>query len=264
MTTGSRDLDTGRPHSARMYDYYLGGKDWFEADRQAAEYVVEHHPSVRTMARANRAFMHRATRSLAREHGVRDFLDLGTGIPTEPNLHRIAQAVEPTARVVYVDNDPLVVEYTDALMRGTDEGRTAYLEADVRTADILGHPRVRATLEWDRPVALSLVALLHFVPDGAYDLVRRLLEPLPSGSFLVLSHSTREFLTEEETRVGEEFYRSKGTDVRLRSRAEIAAFFDGLDLLDPGVVAAHRWRPEAEPAHDDAEVGLFAGVARKP
>uniref|UniRef100_UPI0003804C6D SAM-dependent methyltransferase n=1 Tax=Streptomyces xiaopingdaonensis TaxID=1565415 RepID=UPI0003804C6D len=253
--------------------YYLGGKDWFEADRQTAEAALHHFPALRTVARSNRAFMHRATRTLAGERGVRQFLDLGSGIPTEPNLHQVAQAEDPEARVVYVDNDPIVIEYTDALMRSTEEGRTAYMEADLRTDDVTRDPRLREVLDFDAPVALSLVALVHFFPDDLrpYDLVRRLLEPLPSGSFLVLSHVTYEIGTEEETREAEEearrgetLYRNSGTDVRTRSRAEIARFFDGLELLDPGLVIAHRWRPDAPVELTDAEVGLYAGVARKP
>ncbi|WP_016908631.1 SAM-dependent methyltransferase [Streptomyces xiaopingdaonensis] len=257
-------IDTSRPHPARMYDYYLGGKDWFEADRRMAEEVVSGFPAVRTWARANRQFMHRATRALAREEGVRQFLDLGTGIPTKPNLHQIAQAEAPESRVVYVDNDPLVIEYADALLRGTPQGRTTYLEADVRTHDLLADPSVTDTLDLDRPVALSLVALMHFMPDEEepYELVRRLLDRLAPGSFLVLSHATADF--GDNARQVREMYEGRGISGRLRSGEEVAGFFDGLDLLDPGLVVGHRWRPDEEPRLPDAEVGFYAGVARKP
>ncbi|WP_019548400.1 SAM-dependent methyltransferase [Streptomyces sulphureus] len=257
-------IDTSRPHPARMYDYYLGGKDWFEADRRMAEEVVSGFPAVRTWARANRQFMHRATRALAREEGVRQFLDLGTGIPTKPNLHQVAQAEAPEARVVYVDNDPLVIEYADALLRGTPQGRTTYLEADVRTHDLLADPSITDTLDLERPVALSLVALMHFMPDEEepYELVRRLLDRLAPGSFLVLSHATADF--GDNARQVREMYEGRGISGRLRSGDEVAGFFEGLDLLDPGLAVGHRWRPDEEPRLPDAEVGFYAGVARKP
>ena len=257
-------LDTSQPHPARMYDYYLGGKDWFAADQEMAESVVRGFPAVRTWARANRAFMHRATRALAREAGIRQFLDLGTGIPTEPNLHQVAQSVAPDCRVVYVDNDPIVIEYADALMRGTPQGRTTYLEADVRGHDVLSDARVRDTLDLSRPVALSVVALLHFMPpeEGPYEFVRGLLDRLPSGSHLVLSHATADF-GGDASNVREQ-YESRGISGQLRTREEVLAFFDGLELLDPGLVVGHRWRPDEEPAHPDEEIGFYAGVARKP
>uniref|UniRef100_UPI00037726AF SAM-dependent methyltransferase n=1 Tax=Streptomyces xiaopingdaonensis TaxID=1565415 RepID=UPI00037726AF len=245
--------------------YYLGGKDWFEADRQTAEQVVARFPAVRTGARANRAFMHRATRTLARDRGVRQFLDLGTGIPTEPNLHQIAQAEAPEARVVYVDNDPLVIEYVDALMRGTPQGRTAYAEADVLKDDVLQLPQIREVLDLREPVALSVVALLHFVPDAAdpYGLVRGLLDALAPGSHLVLSHATDDFARDDARELGE-MYQRKGIEGKLRSHAEVARFFEGLDLLDPGLVVGHRWRPDEKPQLPDAEVGFYAGVGRRP
>ena len=258
-------LRTDRPHSARMYDYYLGGEDWCEADRRTAEAVAEAFPHVPVLARAHRAFMHRATRTLARDFGVRQFLDVGTGIPTAPNLHQTAQQIAPESRIVYADNDPLVLEYAETLLRGAPEGGLAYVEADVRTDDLLASRRVRETLDLTSPVALSLVALMHFVADGdgPHALVRGLVDALPSGSFLVLSHGTHEFATGEEAHRGEQTYRDGGAELRSRTRAEIEPFFAGLELLAPGLVPGHRWRPDGPVHHTDAEAAFFAGVARK-
>jgi hypothetical protein len=264
----ARDIDTSRPHSARMYDYYLGGKDHFEVDKQAAERVAEAYPAIFVCARENRAFMHRATRVLAREHGIRQWLDIGTGIPTEPNLHQVAQSVVPDARVVYADNDPLVLKYAERLMRSTAEGRTTYIEADVNDPQaLLTAPELAEVLDLSRPVALSLNALMHFVTDAQdpYGIVRRLLDVLPSGSALALSHCTPDFDPATWQKVTD-IYTSAGTPVRFRSRADVARFFDGLELLDPGVTVGHRWRPDATDgdAPTDAEVSLWTGVGIKP
>ena len=258
-------IDTSRPHSARMYDYYLGGKDWFAADREAAEQVLASFPFMRTVARQNRAFMHRAVRTLARDTGLRQFLDIGTGIPTEPNLHQVVQEVDPACRVVYVDNDPMVLEYADVLLNGDPAGRTAYIEADALTDAVLDDPRVREVLDLTQPVALSLVAILHFVPDDAdpAGLVGGLLDRLPSGSHLVLSHGTSDFLPEESRR-SEEVYRKGGTSARTRSHGEVFRFLEGLEVWDPGLVVAHRWRPDAPVELSDAEVSIYGAVARKP
>ncbi|MET9757882.1 SAM-dependent methyltransferase [Streptomyces sp. NPDC006372] len=264
----ARDIDTSRPHSARMYDYYLGGKDHFEIDKQAAERVAEAYPAIFVCARENRAFMHRATRALAREHGIRQWLDIGTGIPTEPNLHQVAQSVVSDARVVYADNDPLVLKYAERLMRSSPEGRTTYIEADVNDPQtLLNAPELAEVLDLNRPVALSLNALMHFVTDAQdpYGIVRRLLDVLPSGSALALSHCTPDFDPATWQKVTD-IYTSAGTPVRFRSREDVARFFDGLDLLDPGVTVGHRWRPDATEgeAPTDAEVSLWTGVGIKP
>ncbi|MFF7474722.1 SAM-dependent methyltransferase [Streptomyces sp. NPDC008092] len=262
----ARDIDTSRPHSARMYDYYLGGKDHFEVDKQAAESVASAYPSVFVAARENRAFMHRATRALAREHGIRQWLDIGTGIPTEPNLHQVAQSVVPDARVVYADNDPLVLKYAERLMRSSAEGRTTYIEADVNDPQgLIDAPELAEILDLDRPVALSLNALMHFVTDAQdpYGIVTRLLAVLPSGSALALTHVTPDFDPDSWGKVAE-IYNNAGTPVQFRSRAEVTRFFDGLELLDPGVSLAHRWRPDSAPTATDVEVSLWTGVAIKP
>ncbi|MHC3467983.1 SAM-dependent methyltransferase [Streptomyces sp. 7R007] len=262
----SRDIDTTKPHSARMYDYYLGGKDHFEVDERAGEQVAATFPAIFTCARENRAFMHRATRVLAREYGIRQWLDIGTGIPTEPNLHQVAQSVVPDAKVVYADNDPLVLKYAERLMRSSKEGRTTYIHADFTEPEtILNAPELSEALDLNRPVALSLNALLHFIPDawGPYDIVARLLDALPSGSALALSHCTPDFDPETWQKLCQ-IYINSGTQVQVRSKDEVARFFDGLDLLDPGVAVGHRWRPDSEPVASDAEVSLWTAVGIKP
>ncbi|MEW2157358.1 SAM-dependent methyltransferase [Streptomyces sp. NPDC007189] len=272
-TSASRDIDTSRPHSARMYDYYLGGKDHFEVDKQAAEAVASVYPGIFVCARENRSFMHRATRVLAREYGIRQWLDVGTGIPTEPNLHQVAQSVVPDARVVYADNDPLVLKYAERLMRSTAQGRTAYIEADVNDpASLLDAPVLTEVLDLNKPVALSLNALMHFVPDrqDPYGIVNRLLDVLPSGSALALSHCTPDFDPDTWQKVTD-IYVNAGTPVQFRTRAAVARFFDGLELLDPGITLGHHWRPDP-PSGDataaqpptDAEVSLWTGVGIKP
>ncbi|MFG2025313.1 SAM-dependent methyltransferase [Streptomyces sp. NPDC048825] len=270
----ARHIDTSRPHSARMYDYYLGGKDHFDVDKEAAERVAAAYPGIFVCARENRAFMHRATRVLAREHGIRQWLDIGTGIPTEPNLHQVAQAVVPQARVVYADNDPLVLKYAETLMHSAPEGRTTYIEADVNDPEtLLNAPELAEVLDLTEPVALSLNALMHFVPDSQdpYGIVGRLMSALPSGSALALTHCTPDFdptTWENVTKI----YTGAGTPVQFRSKADVSRFFDGLDLLSPGIALGHRWRPEAAdgssegpaPEPTDAEVSLWTGVAIKP
>ncbi|MEU5958187.1 SAM-dependent methyltransferase [Streptomyces sp. NPDC047525] len=264
----TRQIDTTKPHPARMYDFYLGGKDNYPVDQAAASQVEKVFPTVKTCARANRLFMHRATRFLAGEAGIRQFLDVGTGIPTRPNLHEVAQASTPDAKIVYVDNDPIVLAHADALMRSLPEGRTAYIQADVRQPDSIIHAeRLRDVLDLSQPVALSLNALLHFVPDcdGPYGIVERLLEPLAPGSYLVLSHCTPDFAPEMWEKVIAT-YHAGGIPAQVRSQDEVLRFFDGLHLVEPGVVVPHRWRPDGqiEAKATDAAVSFYAGVALKP
>lgn len=272
--TGNRfsadDIDTTAPHSARMYDYWLGGKTHYAVDAQAAEAVMRLWPGVRTGAQVNRWFMRRAARWLAEEAGIRQFLDVGAGIPTTPNLHQVTQEVAPDSRVVYVDNDPIVLTYSEALLESSAEGRTVYLHADVTDpAGILEAPTLRETLDLTQPVALSMMALLHFVTDdGApYELVRKLMAPLPAGSYLMLTHCTPELDPEAWERLAG--FAASRSDItgQARSHAEVTRFFDGLELVDPGVVVPHRWRPDGDTSLarlTDGEVSLYAGVARKP
>jgi SAM-dependent methyltransferase len=249
-----------------MYDAYLGGKDNYEVDRAAVEQVKQVFPTIETCARTNRSFMHRAVEWAARQ-GIRQFLDIGTGIPTEPNLHQIVQAVTPQARVVYVDNDPLVLAHARALMSGTPEGRTEYIHSDVTAPErILAAPELHETIDLSQPVALSLLALLHFIPDdlGPYRIVRTLLDALAPGSYLIMSHLTPDFDAEM---IGKAVavYHAGGLACQARTRDEFTRFFDGLELVEPGVVVPHRWRPAIEPAQSmDAKVSFYSAVARVP
>ncbi|MFD4562641.1 SAM-dependent methyltransferase [Streptomyces sp. NPDC058469] len=255
------DIDTSVPHSARLYDWFLGGKDHYAADVAAAQKIVKIFPGVKETAMANREFMNRAARFLA-ELGVSQFLDVGTGIPTEPNLHQIVQSITPSARVVYVDNDPIVLRHAEALLRGTSEGRTAYIHADVRQPEaILSYAREH--LDFSQPIGLSVVALMQFVTDeqDPYQIVNKLLEPMVSGSYLVLSHVTWEFNPEIWDRV-DAIYRAGGTPVKARSHKEVARFFEGLGVCEPGVVLSTRWHPNEDMRIRD-EQPLYVGVARK-
>ena len=260
---GGNRLDTGTAHSARMYNFYLGGKDNYPADREAANKVIELFPSIRTAAQENRRFLGRAVRALAAELGVRQFLDIGTGLPTAGNTHEVAQVVAPDARIVYVDNDPLVMTHARALLRSTPEGATDYLEADLRDPKTILEG-ARQTLDFDQPIALMLVAILHFLPDAddPYGIVSRLVGELPAGSYLVLTHATGDYLSEETIARAA----SGPVPVQLRSRPQIAKFFDPLDLLPPGLVPMARWRAESEsePRPTDEETSAFAAVAKIP
>lgn len=260
------NVSPDQPHSARMYDYFLGGKDNYEADRQAAEAVLRVWPGIRTAAKVNRAFMHRSTRFLVGA-GVRQFLDVGTGIPTEPNLHQIAQQDARHSRVVYVDNDPLVLAHARALMVGAPEGATTYLQADVTDpAAILDAAPLREVLDLARPVGLSMIALLHFIDNGAGEIVKTFLDALAPGSYLVICTATADF-SPEQVATAREIYRARGITARDRSRDEVASLFGGLEVVEPGMVPPHRWRPDGiadVPDSYDASVSCYAAVARKP
>ncbi|MGW7046290.1 SAM-dependent methyltransferase [Streptomyces avermitilis] len=259
-------IDTGNPHPARMYDWFLGGKDNYPVDEEMGRQLLALDPRVPVMAKVNRAFMHRATRWLAM-NGVRQFLDIGTGIPTEPNLHQIAQQVAPDSRVVYCDNDPIVLAHAAALLRSTPEGVTEYVQADVRDPETIVE-QAGKVLDFSKPVALSLVALMHFVSDedGAYELVDRLLAEVPSGSYLMLSHATADFTPKKSEEAGE-LYKARSLTLALRSRDEVARFFRNLELVEPGVEVPDKWRPELGepvPGQDDEPIPGYAAVGRKP
>ncbi|GAA5052928.1 SAM-dependent methyltransferase [Nocardia callitridis] len=264
---GQLDLRQDRPHTARMYDWYLGGKDHYEVDRERAEEVARVFPTVALAARVNRGFMHRVTDWLAGDAGIRQFIDIGTGIPTEPNLHQIAQGAAPSAHVVYVDNDPIVLAHARALMTGTSEGRTAYVHADVNEPkSILSAPELLATIDLSKPVALSLIALLHFVPDDLdpHGTVATLLDALAPGSYLVLSHASPDFDAVTFERI-DKIYRESGLATQFRTRAEFSRFFEGLTLVEPGITVPHRWRPtDVDPPESlDAQVSFYSAVAKK-
>jgi hypothetical protein len=259
-------IDTGRPHPARVYDWYLGGKDNYPVDERLGRQITARDPGAKRAARSNRWFMQRATRHLVRTAGIRQFLDIGTGIPTEPNLHQIAQGAAPDARVVYVDNDPIVLAHAEALLRGTPEGMTEYIQADVREPGRILDEAARV-IDLDRPVALSLIALMHFIADdsGAYELVATLVDALAPGSFLSLSAMTTDF-EPEDVRRGIEAYARGGVTLVGRSHAEVSRFFKGLDLIQPGLVSVKDWRPElaeGETPIGDEPVSLYGGVGFK-
>lgn len=264
---GSVDLRTDVPHAARIYDYLLGGKDNFQADRDAAAVITKNVPTMPVSMRANRNFMTRVAHYLAAEVGFRQFLDIGTGLPTSPNLHEVVQRVAPESRIVYVDNDPIVLVHARALLTSTPEGKTAYIDADLRDPDaIIDAPQLRETLDLSQPVALCLMAILHFIvdEDQTHRIIDRLMGPLASGSALALSTTTTDSAPEEVAR-GHAAFRAQGIDVKARSRAEVERLFRGLNLVDPGVVLVHQWHPdEAARALPDSHVHLYGGVALKP
>ena len=262
------EIDTSRPHPARMYDYFLGGKNHFAADRETAETVLASAPTTRIGARENRAFLGRAVRYLTAEAGIRQFLDIGTGLPTANNVHEVAQAVAPSAHVVYADNDPLVLAHARALLTSTPEGGTAYIQADLRDpAAILSSPTVREMLDFSQPIALITAAVLHFILDEFKPAatIATLLDALPSGSYLAASHVTGEHLPAEAAATMRT-YRSSGVPLQARDSAEFAALaFSGLELVPPGVVLVSEWRPEdTGPRPAPSEVNCYGGVARKP
>ncbi|HET9382087.1 MAG TPA: SAM-dependent methyltransferase [Streptomyces sp.] len=259
-------IDTTSPHSARVYDYILGGKDHYPADQEAGDALCREWSALPVHMRASRDFMDRAVRHLAADEGVRQFLDIGTGIPISPNLHEIAQGVAPQSRVVYVASDPIVLTLSQGLLSSTPEGRTAHVEADVRDpAAILAAPALRETLDLSRPVALTFIAVVHFMldEDDAYGIVRTLLEPLAPGSFLVMSVGTADYAPDEIGRVAGQSA-ARGMPMRLRTRAEARAFFRGLDLVPPGITQVHRWRPDAScRGIRDEDIAMYGAIGRK-
>jgi S-adenosyl methyltransferase len=262
-------INTSVPNPARIYDYLLGGKDNFPADRDVAEQLLAIAPVAREVVEDNRAFLRRAVRVLTGEAGIRQFIDLGSGLPTQGNVHEIAQAVAPDARVVYVDNDPMVVTHSRALLAGDN---TAAIQADLREPDvILGHPEVRELIDFNQPVGLLCMAILHFIPDdeNPFGIVARFRDALPTGSHLAISHGTRDvpvrpdMSAEEMAEMGarvERLYQLTTASMVTRTRAQVERFFDGFDLLDPGLVEIQLWRPEDKGSMPG---GFYGGVGRK-
>jgi O-methyltransferase involved in polyketide biosynthesis len=263
--SAEKKIDVDVAHTARIWNYWLGGRDNYPVDRRAGDEIRAIHPGIGEYALADRDFLDRTVAHLAGEVGIRQFLDIGTGLPTAGNTHEVAQRVAPDSRVVYVDNDPLVLVHARALLRGTAEGATDYIDADLRDVDTILAGAAR-TLDLGRPVALVLLGVVIFLEDDEdpYDIVRRLLDPLPSGSHLVLSHTiTGPHLPEVDAAVA--FWNQHGTPhLTQRTPEQIAGFFAGLDLLDPGVVSCSRWRPVPDGSKPPAEVAMFGAVGRKP
>jgi S-adenosyl methyltransferase len=260
----SSRIDTSVAHPARRYNYWLGGKDNFAADRASGDAVAAAFPNIRLAAVENRRFLRRAVTYLTADAGIRQFLDIGTGLPSADNTHEVAQRSAPQSRVVYVDNDPLVMVHARALLTSaSDAGVIDYIEADAREPDKILHEAAR-TLDFGQPVALMLVAVLHFITEdeNPYGVVARLVDALAPGSYLVMSHATGDYL-DAKTLAG---FSAGPATISFRTREQFATFFDGLELLPPGVVSAAQWRAEDEsqPRPTAADTATYCAVARVP
>jgi hypothetical protein len=256
-------FDTSVAHVARVYDYWLGGKDNFAADRAAGEQAIKAFPNIVLSARANRAFLARAVRFLAGEAGIRQFLDIGTGIPTANNTHEVAQSVAPESRVVYVDNDPVVLSHARALLTSDPAGATAYIEADLRDPQKILASAAQQ-LDLGRPVALMLMAILQHLgdEDDPYGVVATLLDVLPPGSYLALSHPAKDIDAASMAKMADSLNQMMAEKVTFRGKLAVARFFDGLELVEPGMVQASKWRPGSD-LEAASPAALWAGVARK-
>jgi len=257
-------FDTSVAHVARVYNYWLGGKDNFAADRAAAEQAMSAFPDIVLSARANRAFLRRTVTYLAREAGIRQFLDIGTGIPSANNTHEVAQSVAAGSRIVYVDNDPVVLAHARALLTSSSNGATDYIDADLRQADqILAG--AAGTLDFSQPVAVMLMAILQHLSDDddPYAVVGKLMAAVPSGSYLVLSHPAKDIHEAEMAAMAERLNQMMAEKVTFRREAEVARFFTGLELVEPGMTNVPDWRPDTE-EEASSPAALWAGVARKP
>ena len=260
-------INTGTAHTARVYDYWLGGKDNFAADREVGDAIMAAIPSAPLLARENRAFLGRAVRYLAKEAGIRQFLDIGTGIPTAGNTHQVAQAAAPDSRIVYVDHDPIVLAHARALMTSDPAGATAFIQADFREpGKIMSDPALHRVLDLDKPVALMLIALLHFFTDddNPQGIVSSLLRDLPPGSYLTITNLTADFMDPEQAARATEAGRRGGITYVPRSKAEVAEFVRGLDLVGPGVVPMQAWHPGGGETTGQHGATSYVAMARKP
>jgi len=257
------EIDTSVAHSARVWNYFLGGKDHYPADREAGDMALALMPSLVEAARADRGFLVRAVRYLAGKAGIRQFLDIGTGLPTANNTHEVAQAAAPECRIVYVDNDPLVLAHARALLTSTPQGATNYIEADLREPDKILEAAAR-TLDFDQPITLMLLGIVNFIVDDdeAHAIVDRLLDALAPGSYLAMAHPTKEVHGEEVEEAMRRWNESGAAPITARSRQELAGFFDRLELLEPGVVSSSQWRPD--PGDSAVAVAEYCAVGRKP
>jgi hypothetical protein len=265
VTDAQPPIDSSVPHTARIWNYWLGGKDNFLADQAVGDQVQQFLPDIVTSARADRAFLQRAVRFLVADAGIRQFLDVGTGLPTAQNTHEVAQSIAPESRIVYTDNDPMVLAHARALLTSTPEGATDYLDADARDTARILHAAT-STLDFDRPIAVMLLGVLNFIGDDeeARGIVRRLVAAVPSGSYLAVAHPTTEIKPEESAAAARQWNETATPPITLRSKAGLLEYFEGLDLLEPGVVTCTKWRPEPDDPTADTDVYQFCGLARKP
>ncbi len=258
-------IDMTRPHQARIYDSWLGGTSNFAVDREAAERALAAYPGLRRGVRAQRAFLANAVGYLARTAGVRQFLDIGTGIPSAGNTHEVAHAADPRARVVYVDNDPIVLAHAHVLLTGSTPGTTRYLDADLRdTAKVL--TEAAALLDFREPVAVLLIGVLQLIPDAddPHAIVARLMQAVPPGSWLTIFHPASDIMADQMREVARRVSDRATAPTTLRTRADVMRFFAGLEFLEPGLVQVHRWRPGSEAPGTGEQVPGYAGLARKP
>jgi O-methyltransferase involved in polyketide biosynthesis len=257
-------IDTTVPHSARIWNYWLGGQDNYAVDRVAGDQTIAVLPEIVDIARASRAFLVRVVRYLAADAGVRQFLDIGTGLPTAGNTHEVAQRVAPDSRVVYVDNDPLVLTYARTLLTGSPQGATDYIDADAREVGTILHGAA-ATLDFTRPVAITMLGILPFIGDDneAHGIVRRLLAAVPAGSYLAVTHSTSEVSGERVIEAVRQWNQVAPTPYTLRSPGQIAAFLTGLQLIEPGLVPCPRWRPDPDDSTGPRDMDEYCALGRK-
>ncbi|MCW2884385.1 MAG: hypothetical protein JWL58_1247 [Streptosporangiaceae bacterium] len=258
-------LDTSVAHTARIWNYWLGGKDNYPADQEVGDQIRAFLPNIVTSARADRAFLTRAVRHLVAEAGIRQFLDIGTGLPSAGNTHEVAQAIAPECRIVYVDNDPLVLVHAHALLTSSPPGVTDYIEADARDTDAILRAAAR-TLDFSRPIAIMLLGVLNFIGDSdeAHSLVNTLIGAVPSGSYLAIAHPTKEINPEESEEAVRFWNENAKPPITLRSAEELTRFFDRLELLEPGVVSCTRWRPDPQDVGTTPDVYQYGAVGRKP
>ena len=257
------DFDTNVPHIARVYDYWLGGKDNFDADRELGERTLQAYPNLAFSVRANRAFLARTVRFLVSECGIRQFLDIGTGIPTANNTHEVAQRLEPSSRIVYVDNDPIVLTHAQALLTSSRDGACDYIDADLNDPAAILAAAAR-TLDFSQPVAVMLIAVMHFVgeDDKASAIIGTLMDACPPGSYLALSHAASDIDGEQMAEMVRRLNESSPEKTYLRDQAGVTRLFDGYDLVEPGVIRAAEWRPDSE-LEAKSPAALWGGVARK-
>jgi len=262
--TAGAGIDTTVPHSARIWNYWLGGKDNYAVDREAGDQYVKVFPGIVDIARAGRAFLARAVRYLTLEAGIRQFLDVGTGLPTVDNTHELAQRAAPASRIVYVDNDPLVLAHARALLTSTPEGVTDYIDADLRDPEAV-LARAASTLDLGQPVGLMIMGVMGHIPDDdeAQSIVQRLLAGLPSGSYLAL-YDGLDSISEAMTEAQQDYDDTGAMPYKLRYRDQVRRFFDGLEFVEPGLVRCPEWRPDPSQADAGANAITLAGVARKP